>query len=105
MDSDVLETDEFYKLVVRNNDKTIILDLPNKWVRIRVTAQNYIDPQVAPTFQDLDIPQKAFDEAKKSDNLKSAVGQVFGNYQIKRAYVVENETIERKRQTESERVT
>lgn len=100
MDSDVFESDDFYKLVVRNNDKTIILDLPDKWVSIGVSKKNYIDSNVEPTFQDLDIPQRAFDEAQKSDNLKSAVGKVFGNFQIKRAYVLENDKIEKHRNTE-----
>lgn len=105
MSEDIFQTDDFYKLIVRNNDKTIILDLPDKWVSIRVTGQNYIDPNVVPTFQDLDIPKKAFDEAQKSDNLKTAVGDVFDNFQIKRAYVVDNETVETKRNQEEKKVS
>lgn len=105
MPDDVFQSDDFYKLIVRNNDKTIILNLPNKWVSIRVTDRNYIDSNVVPTFQDLDIPQKAFDEAQKSDNLKTAVGDLFENFQIKRAYVVDNETVERKRNKEEKRVS
>ena len=90
-----IETDDFYKLIIRNKGKSIILDFPSQWIRIQVSERGIINTKIGKTLKDIHIPQNVFDKSKKSDNLQMAVSNTFDTVKLKRSYVIRNEKIKR----------
>lgn len=100
---DLEDNELFWKIVFRNRGKTILLDFPDKWLRLTVSERGSIKSEVDYTLQDIGIYQNQFEEFKDSKNLKLAFSNAFNSSSFQKAFVVKNDKIEQKKRFENER--
>lgn len=94
--NNIRDNDLFWKIMSRNQGKTIVIDLPKKWVRITVDENGAIGTKVGNTLRDIEVTESQFEDFKNSNNLKLALADVFENPSFKKAFVIENTKLKQK---------
>lgn len=100
---DMEDNELFWKIIFRNQGKTILMDLSEKWVRLTVDSSGSIKSEVGYTLQDVNIDQDQFEEFKDSQNLKLVLSDAFDSNSFSKAFVVENTEIRREKDEVSKR--
>lgn len=86
----ITDHDLFWKIVIGNKGKTILIDLPKRWGKLSIDENCAVRSKVGRTLQDVGVNESQLNSFDQSNNLKLAITDVFEKSSIKRVFVINN---------------